>query len=82
MKLFYSIFSGMIYEVFDQEVKNLDEGQVPLKKRPNDSCKHCYGRGFASYDREKGVYPICRCMRKCIVDDYKPVQVKILPKDT
>ena len=35
MKTYYSIFSGIIYEVYDKEVKNLDEGQIPLIKRPN-----------------------------------------------
>lgn len=79
MKLFYSIFSGTIYEVFDSEVVNLDEGQIPLKKRPQSSCK-CFGRGYEYHDKEKGIYPICRCMRKCVVDGYKPTQVRILPK--
>lgn len=79
MKLFYSIFSGIIYEVFDQEVPNLDEGQVPLKQRPKPSCSTCYGRGYNSHDKAKGIYPICRCMRKCLQDGYKPVQVRILP---
>lgn len=81
MKLFFSIFSGLVYQVFDDEEKNLDEGQVPLKSKPSASCKHCFGRGFDHIDREKGIYPMCRCMRKHIRDGYKPVQVRLLPKD-
>jgi len=80
MKIYYSLFSGIIYEVFDQEVPNLDEGQIPLKKIPSHACKKCHGRGFSHYDKERGIYPICPCLRKCIQDGYKPTTVKLLPK--
>lgn len=80
MKLFYSIFSGTIYEVFDQEVANLDEGQIPLKSKPSASCSTCYGRGYDHHDKVRGIYPICKCMKKHIADGYKPATVKLLPK--
>lgn len=82
MSLYYSLFSGLIYDVLPEEIKILDEGQVPLKKRPHPSCKGCYGRGFTTNDKERGIYPLCKCMKKCILDGYKPVQVKLLPKDS
>ena len=80
MKTYYSIFSGIIYEVYDKEVKNLDEGQIPLIKRPNCSCKNCYGRGWDYYDKDRGVYNVCKCMRKLIDPSYQPQQIKLLPK--
>lgn len=80
MCLYYSIFSGTIYEVFPKEVPNLDEGQIPLKKRPSQSCKTCFGRGYTHEDKSKGVYPVCKCLKKCIIEGYQPTQIRILPK--
>lgn len=80
MKTYYSIFSGIVYDVYDKEVKNLDEGQIPLTKHPNCSCKSCYGRGWDYHDRERGVYNMCKCMRKIIDPSYQPQQIKLLPK--
>lgn len=80
MKIFYSVFSGLIYEVFDAEVNNLDEGQIPLKKKPHHSCKKCYGRGFSQFDRDRNIYLLCSCMKKCIEDGYTPKEIKLLPK--
>lgn len=80
MKTYYSIFSGIIYEVYDKEVKNLDEGQIPLIKRPNCSCKNCYGRGWDYHDKDRGVYNVCKCMRKLIDPSYQLQQIKLLPK--
>lgn len=78
-KIFYSLFSGIIYEVEDREVKNLDDGQIPLKSKPTPSCNHCYGRGYDYIDNSKGIYNICKCMKKHIADDYKPQQIQLLP---
>ena len=79
MKKFISLFSGLIYEVYEEEIPNLDDGQVPLDSLPKASCKHCYGRGYDSHDTLKGVYNLCRCMKKHIAKGYKPRQVRILP---
>jgi hypothetical protein len=80
MKLFYSVFSGTIYEVLEREIPNLDEGQIPLLKRPSSSCKVCYGRGWSTHDKEKGIWNVCKCMRKCVDPTYKAQQIRILPK--
>jgi hypothetical protein len=78
MKLYYSLFSGIIYEVLDCEAKNLDEGQIPLKSRPKPNCK-CYGRGYSHIDPKRGIYPLCPCMKKHIADGYQPAPIKLLP---
>lgn len=79
MKTFYSIFSGTVYDVLDREVVNLDEGQIPLLKKPSQSCKICYGRGYSHHDKEKGIWPACKCLQKCIDTNYQPTQIKLLP---
>ena len=67
-KLFFSIISGEIIEVPDDEVKNLEEHHVPLLSRPKRTCKHCYGRGYFAFEPERQYYLICRCMSKKHID--------------
>lgn len=76
-KLFYSIFSGLVYEVPADEVAVLDEGQIPLISRPKPSCNKCYGRGFESFDPKRSIYSACRCLRKCIDPAYTPKDIQI-----
>lgn len=64
--LYYSLLSGEVYEISTDEVENLDDFQLPLLKRPKESCKQCYGRGYIGYDRLKKYYPMCRCTVKNI----------------
>ena len=80
MKIFYSIFSGIIYNVYDCEVINLDEGQIPLIGKPSCNCKKCFGRGYSNYDTTSGIYPVCKCMIKYIDPEYKPTDINLLPK--
>lgn len=70
IKLFFSMLSGNIYEIEEDETKNLDNFQVPLIKKPHHSCKKCYGRLYTGQNDTKQFYIICRsCGRKCI--DFK-----------
>ena len=61
-KLYYSLLSGDIYEVGEDEIDNLDDFQIPLLKGPKPKCNTCYGRGFIGYDPTKRYYPMCRCL--------------------
>lgn len=74
--LFYSLFSGTIYEVCSDEIPTLDDGQLPLASRPKTSCKQCYGRGYDSYDSKRSVYNVCPCMRKHVDPEYVPRTVQ------
>jgi len=73
LKLYYSLISGDMYYVEEDEIKNLDKSQVPLVKKPNSSCKTCYGRFYMGYDPKKKFYVPCpKCMNKCV--DWKSMK--------
>lgn len=76
-KLFYSVFSGTIYEVCADEVEVLDEGQIPLISRPKPSCKKCFGRGYDGFDPKRNLYPPCSCFRKHIDPTYVPKNIQV-----
>jgi hypothetical protein len=60
----YSVFSGTYYEVLEKDLKLLNTGQIPLKGKPSQSCKKCYGRGHIGRDQNTYSYEICNCIRK------------------
>lgn len=64
MKKFFSIYSGICYEILDDEVDLLDNGQIPLNEFPENNCKHCVGKGYSTKDPNTNVYIMCKCMTK------------------
>ena len=76
-KIYYSIFSGIVYEVCADEVAVLDDGQVPLTAMPSKSCRKCYGRGFVTHDVKRGIYNACNCLRKHVDPNYKPKEIQV-----
>lgn len=67
LKLFFSFISGDLYYVSEDEIKNLDKSQMPLLKKPDSSCKKCYGRFYVGFEPNKKYYIPCpRCMKKCV----------------
>lgn len=76
-KLYYSIFSGIVYEVCADESSVLDDGQIPLISRPKISCKKCYGRGYEGVDPKRNLYLACGCLRKCIDPTYVPKDIQV-----
>ena len=56
--IYYSLLSGDVYEISEDEVETLDDFQIPLLKKPNQKCKGCYGRGYIGFDRLKKYYPM------------------------
>lgn len=74
-KLYFSLFSGVIYEVAEDETQFLDPYQIPLKERPNSSCKKCFGRLYVGYNIITKHYDICKkCGHKAI--DMEKLQTK------
>jgi hypothetical protein len=65
-KIFFSLFSGQVYEIPEDEVLTLDEGQIPLTHGPKPNCPKCYGRGFRDKDHLRNTYSPCRCIIKNI----------------
>lgn len=74
--LYYSLLSGDVYEISNDEISNLDDFQIPLIKPPKSSCKTCHGRGYIGYDALKKYYPMCRCIMKNI-DKERVGEVKL-----
>jgi hypothetical protein len=67
LNLYFSLITGDIYKVEDDEIKHLDKYQIPLKKRPSNSCKKCFGRFYWGKDLKTGIHVPCpKCMSSCI----------------
>lgn len=67
LQVVFSFVSGEVFEVEEDEVKNLEKYQIALKKRPLSHCKKCYGRGHLGFNLKTNVYlPCLRCMRACV----------------
>jgi hypothetical protein len=67
LKLYFSLISGEIYYIGEDEIRNLDSAQIPLTKKPNSSCKKCYGRLYIYHDQRGKYYTPCpSCFRKCV----------------
>ncbi len=72
-KLFFSLISGELYKVQEDEVKNLDNFQIPLVKPPLSHCRKCYGRMHIGFNDTHQRFEIChRCGRACI--DFKAIE--------
>jgi predicted Zn-ribbon and HTH transcriptional regulator len=64
--LYFSIFSGDIYEIMPEDEKALDSFQIPLKMRPK-GCRKCKGCFYIHYDLTNKKFDICpRCAKKYI----------------
>jgi hypothetical protein len=66
--LIYSVFSGTYYDVLESDVKLLDVGQLPLRKKPS-ACNKCHNRGHMGRDTQSFGYSVCSCVRKVINHD-------------
>jgi len=74
LKLIFSLMTGETYTVEADEVKNLDDRQLPLKKPFPANCTKCHGRGYIGHkciltpEGAKAVdsFLYCmKCIRKC-----------------
>jgi len=68
-KYYFSLVTGRIERIMADEVTILEVYQLPLLKKPRHNCKHCYGRGYESYDPLNVAYIPCRCVKKVIDKD-------------
>jgi len=72
----FSLLTGQVTQIESDEVKTMDEWQVPLKKEFPYSCKKCNGRGYIGYhsipgepEEDKQLVPCPSCMRKCVDEE-------------
>jgi len=79
-KLCFSIVSGQIFHIQEDEVKNLGGECILLKKQPSSSCNRCYGRLYTGKHltmqklegwTEAGYFiPCTKCLRQYADHDY------------
>ncbi len=68
----FNVYSGSVFELQEEELKNLQEGEMPLEKAPKRNCKKCYGRGYTGKDKLKFIYQPCpQCIEKNILPGYE-----------
>ncbi len=65
-KYYFSLVTGQFVKILADEVKLLESYQLLLKKKPNTSCKKCYGRGYLHFDSFNKAYIPCRCVKKLV----------------
>lgn len=75
--IYYSLLSGEIYEIEEDEIDNLDQFQIPLLKKPRRGCRKCWERGYIGYDPIKKYYPMCSCIIKNIDHDRVKKQINL-----
>lgn len=69
MQAVFNVYSGESYEILNEEINNLQEGEIPLRRLPRSSCRKCYGRGHIGKDKIKHIYQPCPlCVEKQIID--------------
>jgi hypothetical protein len=62
----FSAFSGKYYEMLREDVRLLEDGHLPLNKKPDNNCKKCYGRGHKGLNSQNFTYELCSCVHKRI----------------
>jgi len=80
LKIYFSLISGDIYYIEEDEIKNLDQTQIPLKQKPRSNCKQCFGRFHIGKHMNKvdgswhGNYyiPCPKCKATCV--DWKAMK--------
>ena len=72
MKHVFNVYSGSVFCLEETELKNLQEGEIPLEKAPKTNCKKCYGRGYTGKDTLKYIYQPCsQCVESNILSGYE-----------
>jgi hypothetical protein len=62
----FSAFSGKYYKMLKEDVNLLEDGQLPLTKKPDNNCKKCYGRGHIGQNTHNFTYELCSCVHNRI----------------
>lgn len=81
---FFSLTSGIVYQLPEAYTKKLDTYQIPLLSEPKNTCKKCYGRFYTGYNTRQKIFNMCqKCIPKYL--DYKKLQSHInieIPTET
>jgi len=74
LKLYFSLVSGEMYYIEEDEVKNVKQTEIPLIAKPSDKCNKCYGRFYegrhanlrAGKWQHDFYVPCTRCSKKLV----------------
>lgn len=77
-RICFSLITGNIFQINEDEIKSLDINQLLLINRPKNNCKKCFGRFHVGKNLTSGFYTICpKCAIRCIdLDDMETRLVK------
>ena len=79
-QIMFSLITGDVYTILSDELKNMDEYQVPLKGYPKTNCSKCYGRFYTSRNLTHNLYIMCpKCSPKCV--DVEKVKTMVVPSN-
>lgn len=59
----FSVYTGMVYDIPEEQFNLLDDGQLPLKDKPK-ACKKCYDRRYMGFSKTTYTYMPCLCVSK------------------
>lgn len=79
---YYSLVTGRVEKILADEIKLLEVYQIPLKKKPQSTCKKCYGKRYSRYDTFNKAYIPCNCVKKVAdLENYQNSEISFyIPK--
>lgn len=75
----FNVFSGVICNLLEEDLRNIGLGYIPLLKDPRSNCKKCHGRFYIAFSTENLTHVPCSCVHKNInLDILKEIENKHL----
>jgi hypothetical protein len=65
----FSVFSGSYFQIPEKDLNLLQQGHLPLIKKPRSNCKKCFGRGYSGRNKKELSYFPCSCVLKTLNTD-------------
>lgn len=79
-RVVFSLVTGRIFEINEDEIQSLDNNQLLLNSVPNKNCKKCYGRFHVGKNLKNDMYTICpKCTIKYI--DFDDMENRLIKKN-
>ena len=67
--LILNLVTGEQYQIETDEINNIQDYELPLKKKIPTSCSRCWGRGWIGREtigKQSRIVPCVKCINKCI----------------
>lgn len=76
-KYYFSIFSGEVYSIPEEETQFIDVFQIPLSGCPSDKCKKCHGKLRTNFLLSEKRWDMCKSCSKKYIDFGKMNKVPV-----